>query len=434
MPKRSTSKRPSKPSRQAVRIEGPPEVQAALRGVIQVVRESPEGWGTIAQVLKENEEIEPDVFLQFLALSLQKEALPLLRGLALDEDDVLAEAALKALPLLGTRAAGETLAEVYAAHPDGERARLAWQGVEALQARGINVSVPEPEGVRKATAAYQMRETWESLSDGVGSRETIVRLQDRYGVWQALMLVWNDQAGVKDAFVTALPRREWREIQESQNHQGIVLAPVPSDYVRWQVARARETNARTGFPLADHLDAWDEAVGPPPADYRPPDPRERVRALPAPDQEHLAAHLSCLLSMPTFLTWAIEPADCRPWLAEWTRLTERPTPPEANDEALDGLLADAARQLVTPEVAQRYAERLLDVSRKLSWLREAHGADIAAAAALEIETKKNPGEVAFFRALVENGLNMLADMLEAGENPEKLRYDPMKSVDEVAEM
>ena len=305
MAKRPKSKKPNRPARPAAASAATPEVQAVLAQLQTVARESPEGWGTVAQGLKDQEEVEPEVILEFLAREMGKEVLPLLRGAALDEDEDLAAGALKALPLLGTRAAGEALAEAYAAHPAGERARLAWQGVQALQARGINVTVPEPEGVRQATAAYQLREAWESAPDGVGSRELVVRGQDRYGVWQTFTLVWNDRAGIKDGFSIPISRHEWNEIRERNERDGVVLAPVPLDYARWSAARAREINDQTGFALDDHLDRWDEHVGPPPEDYQPPDPLERVRKLAPQQREELLGHLDCLLHEDLFRSWAI---------------------------------------------------------------------------------------------------------------------------------
>ncbi|HEU4753925.1 MAG TPA: hypothetical protein VFU47_12525, partial [Armatimonadota bacterium] len=194
--------RPSRnPSPPPAAVNAPPELQAVLDTILRIARESPEGWGTVAGVLKEQDQIEPEVFLEFVARNMGREVLPLLRGAALDEDDTLATAALKALPLVGTRAAGDVLVEAYAAHPEGERAVLAWQGVQALQARGINVSVPEPDGVQRTVVpAFNVREVFASLPDGVGSRSVYARAQDRYGVWQTVAVVWNDRAGVKDGF------------------------------------------------------------------------------------------------------------------------------------------------------------------------------------------------------------------------------------------
>src|SRR5688572_26720054 len=211
MARREKSKRPNRPSprpgprpESGAPVESAPEgIRGAVAAIQQVVREAPEGWGAIAEVLR-SEEADPEAILEFLARSMGKEVLPLLRGLSLEEDEELSSAAIRALPLLGTRAAGEVLVEAFAAHPEGKRARLAWQGVEALRARGINVAVPEPGGVRAVAPQFQLREVWETVSDGVGSREMIARVQDRYGVWHSVVLIWNDRAGIKDTMMGAL--------------------------------------------------------------------------------------------------------------------------------------------------------------------------------------------------------------------------------------
>src|SRR6266700_1058394 len=80
-----------------------PAVDAQLLEVAQGLRmlaeESPEGWGMIAEIVRDTEEIEADIMLEYLARHLGKEVLPLLRGAALDEDEEFALGALHALPL-----------------------------------------------------------------------------------------------------------------------------------------------------------------------------------------------------------------------------------------------------------------------------------------------------------------------------------------------
>ncbi len=427
-----------KPQRQPATPSASPEVLEVVRSLQQLARESPEGWGTIAQVLKQQPDLDADALLQFLALNLGKEVLPLLRGAALDEGEELALAALGALPLLGTRAAGEVLVEAFRAHPEGERGKLAWQAVEALQARGINVSVPKPEGVAGSVPEYTLRDTWESFSDGVGSRETIARLQDRYGVWHSSIVLWNDQAGVKDGLFVPMSRREWDELQERNRAEGEPLVPVPADFARWQIQQARGINATSGFPLDDHLEEWERRVGPVPEAYAPEDPLAAPRALPEAQRAELAQHLSCLLHEGLFSTWALEPADLQPWLERWSELMEQledgdEADAEAADRELDGLCAEAVRKLVTPELAELWRQRLVDAARKLKWLGMEHEATIAAAVALQIESAAEPAQVPFFQELVDTSLNALADFTEAGEDPEALRYDPMAPVEELPE-
>ncbi len=415
----------------------PPEVLEAARALQQLARDSPEGWGTIAQVLKEQPDADPDALLQFLALNLGKEVLPLLRGSALDEDEELALAALGALPLLGTRAAGDVLVEAFSAYPDGERGTAAWKGVEALQARGISVSVPKPEGVGAAVPQYTLKETWESLTDGVGSRETVARLQDRYGVWHSVVLVWNDQVGVKDAVHMPMSRREWDQLRAQNADQGAIMVPVPADFARWHVAWARELNARSGFPLDDHLDMWDAQLGPAPEGYTPDDPLATVRALPKAQQQELSDHLDCLMDRNEFYTWAVEPADCTPWLDRWNDLMSRvedaddAVAEKANTE-LEALLQEVAQKLITPELAQLWRERLIDTSRKLVWMGKPHEAQIAAVVVLELDETKDFASHPFAHDLAYTALEALANYVETGQDPEKLRYDPMTPVDDLA--
>lgn len=424
MAKREKGKRPNRPvQRQAASPQVPEEIRGAVAAIQQVVREAPGGWGTVAEVLK-SPDVDAEAVLEFLARSMGKEVLPLLRGLSLDEDEELGLAALGALPLLGTRAAGDVLVEAYAAHPEGERARLAWQGVEALRARGINVAVPEPGGVRTVAPQFQLREVVESVSDGVGTRETIARVQDRYGVWHSVVVIWNDRAGVKDGMMGPLSQKEWRSMLEEQARDEIQVAQLPPDFARWQIARVRLLNERSGFPLDDHLDNWDAIVGSAPADYQAPEPLAGLKDKSAEEIEHLREHLGCLFHMPAFKTWAIEPADCKPWWDAWNELDES-KPEEEQVADADALLSQIANEIITPETVALYRERLLDTAIKLRFLGHDHEADIAAAVAQDLQSDKKPGEHTLFRYLAGNGLEMLSEILEAGDDPEKLRYDPM---------
>jgi hypothetical protein len=209
------------------------------------------------------------------------------------------------------------------------------------------------------------------------------------------------------------------------------------EYAQWQVARARELNAQTGLDVGDHLEAWDRFIGAPPEGYAPPDPTEPVRAMPEPKRAELTEHLPCLMNRPLFRNWGVEPADLRPWLEEWSSLADRyhddAADESAREEAFQGLqrvLGEAAGQVVTPEMSGLLRERLLDAARKFRWRDQPHEADVAAAIVLEIDAASGPGEVGFFRGLADNGLSMLSQILEDGQDPEALRYDPMSAVAE----
>src|SRR5688572_32480942 len=101
MARREKSKRPNRPSprpgprpadRPAV-ASAPEGIRGAVAAIQQVVREAPEGWGAIAEVLR-SEEADPEAILEFLARNMRKEFLPLLGGLSLEEDAELPSAAI----------------------------------------------------------------------------------------------------------------------------------------------------------------------------------------------------------------------------------------------------------------------------------------------------------------------------------------------------
>jgi len=321
------------------------------------------------------------------------------------------------------------LVEAFAAYPEGERARIAWEGVQALQALGINVSVPQPDGVRRTVPLFQLRETWEAVPDGVGSRATYARGQDRYGVWLSIALEWNDQAGVKDGFTRPFSRQEWQEFHRHNTDEGIVLVQVPPDYARWQIDYARRINQKSGFPLEDHLEDWDELVGPPPEDYQPPDPLSRLRALPPERLAELEESVDVLFEHPPFEAWGLEPADLQPWFAEWQQLMNEEIPDDVFSGRREALLRGIVREKVTPAMAELYHDRLLDAARKFESLDWQDQRDLAATVVLQMETGLEPPEIPFFQELAENGLSMLEEMLEGGEDPEGLRYDPMRPLE-----
>jgi hypothetical protein len=305
--------------------------------------------------------------------------------------------------------------------------------VQALQARGIKVSVPEPEGARPQTATYQIREIRESFPDGVGSLETLSRLQDRYGVWYTIAVVWNDRAGVKDGFLTPISRPHWEQMRRNQEEQGVDLISIPEDYARWQVARARSINAVSGFPLEDHLEPWDELFGPPADDYSPPDPTVAVRELPVEEQQRLADEIEPLMAEGIFNTWAFEPADVRPFYEEYRPLADvvYAAGPDGEPDAetyaqFKQVLSKAGAAVTTPEMNVLLRERLLDVSRKLQWAGRADDALVAAAVAVQLSQTDDPGSTTFYQELVANGFELLEEILQDGEDPEELRYDPME--------
>lgn len=390
------------------------EMRALLRRV-------PDGLKATLAALAGKGDEERERVLAELARGMGKEVLPLFKAAATGKDDSLACAAIRLMPVFGTRAAADILVGIYTAHPGTERASLAAQGARALQARGISVAIPVEERAPE-TGRFTLRETCVSVPDGVGSRSIAARLQDQYGVWHAIFVLWNDQVGIRDAFMRQMSRAEWAERLERADQRGFAWVPCPADYARWQVEQGRKLT--DGAP-ADDLKQWDEHVGPCPDGYEAPLCRPRT------DEERaaLVARGEELFQVPDVQRWFLEAADCEPFARRYSDLKVRARLRKEQGELsreFDQLLDEATAALITEELKPLYRDRLADLSRALAWRGADADAQVAAASALEIGSAAPAESNPFLRRLVERSLQAAEALILRGEDLEKLRYRPGK--------
>jgi hypothetical protein len=415
-----------KPAAAPVRAFSPEaqEVRALLRRI-------PDGLKATLACLANKPQADRERVLAELVRGLGKEVLPLVRAAALGAHEDLAQSAVRTLPIFGTRAAADVLAEVHDAQPDSDRAALARQSAQAFRARGIQAAVPEPDEAQEPPH-YALRETWVSAPDGVGSRSVVARLQDEYGVWHAILVLWNDQAGVKDGFMRPLSRQEWDERARRMDERGTSQVQCPPDFARWQVALARRINEESGLSLGTSLNEWDTYLGAPPADYQPPDPTVALTAATAEEQEHALAQSAVLIKLPDAARWFLEAADCAPWTRRWTDLQNRlryrgdETEPEAIRSEITALVYEATEALIDERQREYYRGRLLDFARVMEWRRQEGPARQAAAAALALEHGTASTAIPFIVALVEWSLRATEVLMARGEDLERLRYRPLR--------
>jgi hypothetical protein len=258
-------------------------------------------------------------------------------------------------------------------------------------------------------------------------------MQDRYGVWQTVGLIWNDRAGVKEAFRAPMSRQEWEEMKVYSAREGVVLAPVPPDYARHQVARALALNEQTGLEVGDKLDNWNELVGPASEEFQPTDPLATVSALSEDERDALADDSDLLLARPEFQSWGVEPADCQKWFEDWSKLVEDEAEGDLEEEAFaaknHALLSEMMDTVVDATWVALFRDRLAESAQKLQWTGEQQHAQLAASVAVALGNGETPGSLVFFQGLGDRSLEMLADMVEDGEDPEKWRFDPMAPIE-----
>jgi hypothetical protein len=397
-----------------------PEAQE-LRALLRRV---PDGFQATLNALAGKAPEARERVLTELARGLGKEILPLVRAAALGKDGGLACSAVRVLPVFGTRAAADALVEAYEIDPEGDRGTLALQSGAALRARGITVSLPEPPHEEGNSLRLTLRETSVSAPDGVGSRSVVARLQDQYGVWHAILILCNDQAGVKDGFLRPMSRHEWTEHLQRVEERGTSQAVCPPDFARWQVEQARALNAQTGFPLGESLKDWDAHLGPPPEEYQPPPPPD-----PGDDLAAQAGEGATLFKQPDIARWFLETADCVPYARRWsdvaTRIRYRGESDALRAEQQE-ILSSVLRDLVDETLRTRYQARLEDAARVYEWRGQAQPARRAAAVAALLAEGIPLDESPFFLELARRSLWATEALLLRGEDLERQRYKPLK--------
>lgn len=393
-----------------------PEAQE-LRALLRRV---PDGFQATLKALKARPEEARERVMAELARGVGKDVLPLFRSAALGADEGLALSALRVLPVFGSRAAGDVLVEVHEGRADTERAQLAAAGVRALQARGIGVSLGN-EAPPVTEARLTLRETFVSAPDGVGSRSVTARLQDQYGVWHAIFVLWNDQAGIRDGFLRQMSRNEWDERRERADERGLGWVPCPPEYARWQVARGLAVSAGLGEDVAAQVADFQREVGPDPEGYEPPAPWGALPALDSEEGAELVQEVGCLIHHTEARRWSLEVADLADWGPRLAALTAE------NAEATLPALVDEALPLLLPEsLAALYGGRLLDLARVCAWRGDQPHARLAAASAAALAAGRPPAEVPFCRRLVESTLLLADALLRRGDDLEKHRWRPKR--------
>lgn len=329
-------------------------------------------------------------------------------------------AAVGALPLVGTRAAAEALQAVLAAEAGTALGEAAVVGLRALKARGIRVDVPEDPDAPVTERRFRLMETWGSLPDAVGSRQLFARLQDQYGRWRTLVAIWNDRAGLKQAYDVPISGRDWARHCQEWSAAGVITVKVPEDYARWELAQALALNATTGLEVPEgHLD-WERLVGPPPEAYRPPDSSALIAGATSEEIEERASHSRCVMGHPGLRSWALEPADVIPWRERAVEVYR-----QDDDQEIEDLLTMVADSAFDAEQVGRYRGRLEECALKFQWLRRRHEAEVSAAIVALLDRGATPGSIPLFRGMIENSFQFLEEILEDDDDPEALRYDPL---------
>lgn len=395
-----------KKGRAPVKTVAPVTYSTGAQEVRALLRRVPDGFQAALNSLAARAEPERDRVLTELVRGMGRDSLTLLRGAALSSHDELAHSAIRALPLLGTRAAGDVLTEVYQAHPETERGRRVQEAARSLQAVGIRVAVPEPDRT-PAVPHYTLRSTHITSVDSVGSCSVVARLQDDYGVWHAVFVLCNDEEGILDGFIRPFSNHEWTERLERGDDRRAAPVECPREYACWMVAQRRALNTKSGKPLKEYLREWETLVGAAPEGYAPPALLPSFRELPEADQLGALNEAASLFKEREVETWFLDATSPEPWLRRWLEAQRRISNAKEQDAHADELYAvlqRAAEEWIPETDRVRWRERLEHLSRYYTWRGERAQARHAAAVTDALEKGTPYAEIPFFVELVQRTL------------------------------
>ena len=274
------------------------------------------------------------------------------------------EGALAELGHTREPAAAEVLALVDLVVEDRALRKLARRELHRLRSMGIepppSLAAAGPAQARSAEAPLEVAEAWATDIDPSGSRALWLLAERRLGgIWFAALLL-NDLHGLQDLSLVDTTRKRFRREFEESRRTGAWVR-LPGAYalrlVREAVDLTREQGG--GLPTRYHSfhDVFGEAPGPPERAlvYETVSP---VEANFHPEWLDESPHL---VTEPEMRGWYVSmPAELRARALEVARATSAGllVPGHAPEQLALQLLADAAREGLTPPVRRAFRRRL----------------------------------------------------------------------------
>ncbi len=230
----------------------------------------------------------------------------------------------------------------------------------------------------------------------------------------------NDREGVRSCYgVDRMTPEELHQLLAQFNRNG--LSPVESDIAacRSAIEAARRLSLKRRLRLPPELELWSEVIDAPPesapeqlALWEPPAEAERLLGL--------VPHTGALFTTPEFRQWFFPLSTVWPYVDEWYTGTIRQQNGEPGQQALEQLLATAAKELFDDDLRRVFSARLSKQALLLKSLGKLESAQLSAAAALGLDPQRGVHLSAhpFVRGM------LLSSFLNAGLRPPQPRLFP----------
>lgn len=297
--------------------------------------------------------------------------------------------------------------------PTKESRRLARRALyrlaQAGHARPTKPSRPAVE--RRAARALR---AWVSGIDGSGSRGLWILFESGYGGRELCSLILNDRAGILEVSGGAVfKKRLDAELRALREAHKLSWVEVPASRAVALVAEALQHQAPSS-PLPPEFARWRPLFAPAPdagpaAQAAPPEPPwlDEIRQDPT-----LLDHSAELLELPELGGWFLDPEAAQADAVELLQARESRlvVSEQIKAEREAAILERVIEREFSPEIRQRWARRL----REMSWIFDAterrRPAQIAYATALALEEASRAlHHVPFARTLAQRGLELACE-------------------------
>jgi hypothetical protein len=279
------------------------------------------------------------------------------------------ESAIEALGRRRDTAAADVLAQVDEVVDDRALRKAARRELHRLRSAGVevrNVAAGAPAadtsaGSQPAADTVTASQAWATDVDATGSRALWLLGERRLGgAWFASLLL-NDQRGLQELSLVDTTRKRFQQELEARRRDGTAWVSLPAEYglrlVREAVDTSRERQA--GLPTRYHAfrEAFGEAPGPPERALV----HETISPMEATFHPEWLEASADLVREPELAGWHLDvPESFRERALELSRagtsaLLVRPSTPE---QQVLQLLAEAAREALTPSVRRGVRRRL----------------------------------------------------------------------------
>jgi hypothetical protein len=349
----------------------------------------------------------------------------LLSRLGRADSALIGEAACEALGAIRSREAADALQEIATAAASRPVQKAARRATYRLSSQGFR---SEARAVVARTSvggkSGTLYRTVASTYDGSGNRALWLGVERPLGGIYLIAMTINDRRGLTECSGIDTTRKRFAEREaEMREHDKLPWIELPIEYARQLVQEAIETTREGGSAVPPTSAVWTDLVGEPAEPFQQALVYKEISAIEVRLHPTLENETPRLFEQPEVAGWFFFPDEVQKWVKQLadTGVSRLLVTPETEEQRVDRLIREAARELLTKPVRRALRRRLDEtayVFLRTDRLADARRA-VAAAATIEEERPLRPPHP-FLRVLIGRSFEIAADIAEARRPAQRL--------------